>query len=111
MHRVIADTAGGAWTFGGSILTFVFPMLLFVVVAIALYVVYTKPETVPGRWVHGAERSVSYTSIPGQPSAPGEAPAAPAAAASPAGAEMAGPAPAGTTETTADEPAGTGAAE
>jgi len=107
VHRVIADTAGGAWTFGGSILTFVFPMLLFVVVAIALYVVYTKPETVPGRWVHGAERSVSYTSIPGQPSAP----AAPAAAASPAGAEMAGPAPAGTTETTADEPAGTGAAE
>ena len=107
MHRVIADTAGGAWTFGGSILTFVFPMLLFVVVAIALYVVYTKPETVPGRWVHGAERSVSYTSIPGQPSAP----APPAAAASPAGAEMAGPAPAGTTETTADEPAGTGAAE
>jgi hypothetical protein len=97
VHRVIADTAGGAWTFGGSILTFVFPMLLFVVVAIALYVVYTKPETVPGRWVHGAERSVSYTPIPGQPSAPG--------------AEMAGPAPAGTTETTADEPAGTGAAE
>ena len=45
---MIADPAGSAWTFGGSILTFAFPMLLFIVVACALYVAYTKPELVPG---------------------------------------------------------------
>ena len=45
---MIADSAGGAWTFGGSILTFAFPMILFIVVAGALYVLYTKPEFVPG---------------------------------------------------------------
>ena len=54
MDGVIADSAGGAWTFGGSILTFAFPMILFIVVAGALYVLYTKPEFVPGhrprRW-------------------------------------------------------------
>ena len=33
MHRVIADTAGGAWTFGGSILTSTFPMIVFIAVA------------------------------------------------------------------------------
>ena len=48
MQGVIADSAGGAWTFGGSILTFAFPMILFIVVAGALYVLYTKPEFVPG---------------------------------------------------------------
>jgi len=45
----MADGAGGAWTFGGSILTFAFPMILFIVVAGALYVLYTKPELVPGQ--------------------------------------------------------------
>jgi hypothetical protein len=106
--RVIADTAGGAWTFGGSILTFLFPMILFIVVAATLYVLYTKPEFVPGHWVHGAERSVSYTSVPGKPVADSEAAPAPADAASPTRAEMAGTvlADSGTSDTAADEPAG-----
>jgi hypothetical protein len=125
---MLADTAGGAWTFGGSILTFAFPMILFTVVAISLYVLYTKPEFVPGHWVRGAERPVSYTSMPGKPTAGGEAAAAPADAASPTRAEMAGPTPGGTTgmtgppgsaagetaettETTPGEAAGTGDAE
>ena len=69
MHRVIADSAGGAWSFGGSILTFAFPMLLFVVVAAWLYVTYTKPELVPGHRNPAAERPVSYTAVPGQPTA------------------------------------------
>jgi hypothetical protein len=71
--HVIADSAGGAWTFGGSILTFAFPMILFTVVAVALYVLYTKPEFVPGHWVQGAERPVSYTALPGKPTADREA--------------------------------------
>jgi hypothetical protein len=64
---VIADPAGSAWTFGGSILTFAFPMLLFIVVACALYIAYTKPELVPGHRNPAAQRAVSYTAVPGNP--------------------------------------------
>ena len=63
----MAESAGGAWSFGSSILTFAFPMILFIVVAVALYVLYTKPEVVPGRRAPSAERPVSYTAIPGKP--------------------------------------------
>ena len=73
MHSVIADSAGSAWSFGGSILTFVFPMLLFIVVACALYVAYTKPELVPGHRNPAAERAVTYTAVPGSPAADGPA--------------------------------------
>ena len=73
MHRVIADSAGSAWTFGGSILTFAFPMILFVVVACALYVAYTKPELVPGHRNPAAQRPVTYTSVAGPPPAGGPA--------------------------------------
>jgi len=69
----MADGAGGAWTFGSSILTFAFPMILFIVVAGALYVLYTKPESVPGHHVPGLQRSVSYTPVPGKPTAGREA--------------------------------------
>ena len=62
----MADGAGGAWTFGGSILTFAFPMILFIVVAGALYVLYTKPESAPGHRAPGPQRSVSYTAMPGE---------------------------------------------
>ena len=56
----------GGWSFGGSILTFVFPMILFIGVAAALYVLYTKPAAVPGRRSSStAEHPVSYTPIPG----------------------------------------------
>jgi hypothetical protein len=67
VHRLIADPAGSAWSFGGSILTFAFPMILFTVVAVALYVLYTKPEVVPGHRAPTMERPVSYTALPGKP--------------------------------------------
>jgi len=57
------------WSFGGSILTFAFPMLLFIGVAAALYVLYTKPVAVPGRRTSAVEHPVSYTAIPGAPAA------------------------------------------
>jgi hypothetical protein len=79
---VIADAAGGAWSFGGSILTFAFPMILFIVVACALYVAYTKPELVPGHRNPAAQRSVTYTAVPG--------PSARTAGAQQAGAQQAG---------------------
>jgi hypothetical protein len=61
--------SGGGWSFDGSILTFAFPMLLFIAVAVALYVLYTKPGVVPGHRPSTAERPVSYTAIPGAPTA------------------------------------------
>lgn len=128
----MADGAGGAWTFGGSILTFAFPMILFIVVAGALYVLYTKPESIPGHRAPGLLRSVSYTAMPGtataghdaEAKANAEAAAAQAAQVRPAAAGTAGiitGATAGTTaagtseapaaETDAGEPGGTGDAE
>jgi hypothetical protein len=66
---MIADSAGGAWSFGGSILTFAFPMILFIVVAGALYVAYTKPELVPGRRVPASVQPMTHTAVPGKPAA------------------------------------------
>jgi hypothetical protein len=103
--HVIADSAGGAWTFGGSILTVAFPMILFTVVAIALYVVYTKPEFVPGHRTPGLERPVSYTSLPGKPAVDREAPVPPAAAETPSAETLSAETPAG--EAAAGEAAGT----
>ena len=76
----MADGAGGAWTFGSSILTFAFPMILVIVVTAALYVAYTKPEFIPGHRATGLERPVSYTAVPGQPALVRDAQAAPAEA-------------------------------
>ena len=90
------DSNVSAWTFGGSILTFAFPMILFIVVAGALYVLYTKPEFVPGHRAPGLERPVSYTPVPGKPTVTREAPAP--AAATTAQATAAEPAQAGTAE-------------
>ena len=67
MNGLIAQSPSGAWSSGAAILTFVFPMLLFIAVAGALYVLYTKPEVAPGH--RAAARPISYTSVPGQPTA------------------------------------------
>jgi len=42
-------------------------MLLFIVVAVGLYLLYTKPSAVPGHRASTAQRPVSYTAIPGTP--------------------------------------------
>ena len=42
-------------------------MVLFIVVAVGLYLLYTKPSIVPGRRVPSAEHPVSYTAVPGNP--------------------------------------------
>ena len=65
---MIADPAYGAWTFGASILSFAFPMLLFIVVATWLYVAYTKPELVPGHPTPRGAPGVLHPG-PGPPSA------------------------------------------
>jgi hypothetical protein len=57
-------TPTGDWTYGAAILTFVFPMLLFIAVAGALYVLYTKPHLVPGHRYNMQLRSMSDTAAP-----------------------------------------------
>jgi flagellar motor component MotA len=46
---VLAAATGSDWSSGGSLLTFYFPVALFIVVAASLYVVLTRPHAVPGR--------------------------------------------------------------
>ena len=67
---MIADSVGGAWSFGSSILTFAFPMILFIAVAAWLYVTYTKPELVPGHRNLSVERPIIHTQVPGTPPPP-----------------------------------------
>ena len=69
MHDFLADSSSSAWSFGSSMITFVFPMILFIAVAAALYVLYTKPALVPGHRDERAERPVSHTFQPGEPAA------------------------------------------
>src|SRR5487761_1321186 len=62
----------GGWSVGGSILTFVFPMILFLVVAGALFVAYTKPSVVPGHREQTVARPIGFTPVVRLP-APGQA--------------------------------------
>jgi hypothetical protein len=63
VHGLLA-VAGSDWSYGGSILTFVFPELLFIAVAGALYVLYTKPHLVPGHRYQIQLRSATATAVP-----------------------------------------------
>jgi hypothetical protein len=65
VHSLIAQGPSGAWNSGAAVLTCFFPALLFIAVAGALYILYTKPEVAPGH--KAPERPISYTAIPGQP--------------------------------------------
>jgi len=54
---------GSAWSLGGSILTFAFPMILFLAVAVALFVAYTKPSVVPGHDEQTGARPIGFTPV------------------------------------------------
>ena len=101
------DSNVSAWTFGGSILSFALPMILFIVVAGTLYILYTKPEFVPGHPAPSLERPVSYTPVPGLPAVPRGAPAPAAPATTTAATTTAETTTAGTAETTEPPAAGT----
>jgi hypothetical protein len=51
----------GGWSVGASILTFAFPMILFLVVAASLFVAYTKPSVVPGHREQTVARPIGFT--------------------------------------------------
>ena len=61
MPGPILASAGSDWSYGGSVLTFLFPMILFLAVGGVLWVLYTKPQQVPGRGYLANERSVAAT--------------------------------------------------
>jgi hypothetical protein len=77
VHGTLALTPTGDWSYGAAILSFVFPELLFIAVAGALYVLYTKPHLVPGHRYTLQVRSVAGTAVP--ETAAGSRPAVPPA--------------------------------
>jgi hypothetical protein len=65
VHALIA--AGGSdWSYGGAILTFAFPMILFIFVAGTLWVLYTMPHMVPGHRYQSVGSPVSRAPAAGQ---------------------------------------------
>ena len=58
-----------AWSLGGSLLTFLFPMCLFIVVASILYVQCTRPHKVPGHHDLAPAQGPPEGQGAGQPSA------------------------------------------
>jgi hypothetical protein len=64
------DSNVSAWTLGASVFTFAPLYLLFIAVAVTLWVLYTKPSLIPGRRPNGHERSVIFTPQPGKPTTP-----------------------------------------
>jgi hypothetical protein len=102
----MAMSTGSAWSLGGSILTFVFPMILFLVVATALFVAYTKPSVVPGHDEHAGARPIGFTPVVRMP-ARDQAGSPPAGSHHPAGPGEGGVPAAGAGEAAApDHPAG-----
>ena len=79
MPAAMTVAAGSAWSVGASILTFAFPMILFLAVAGALFVSYTKPSVVPGHREQSVARPIGFTPtvrLPDHPASP-DHPAAP----------------------------------
>lgn len=68
------DSNISAWTVGGSIFTFASLYVLFIAVAAALYVAYTKPGVTPGHRTGFPERPAVYSSRPGLPASGPNAP-------------------------------------
>jgi hypothetical protein len=76
VQNMVVASADEAWSFGGSIMTFLLPMIVFTLVAAGLLVLYTKPELVPGRPPADGAFPIGATRIPGH--AAGDAVAPPA---------------------------------
>jgi hypothetical protein len=80
VHGLISASPTGDWSYGAAILTFAFPMILFIAVGAALYVLYTTPHLVPGhRYQVQIRPPVAGTPVAGAPGQSAAAPAPPAA--------------------------------
>lgn len=108
MPEPILASAGSDWSYGGSILTFLFPMILFLVVVGVLWVLYTKPQQVPGRSYLAHDRSVvatpTVTAVAASSGSPGDIATPAVIAPAPSAARPA----AGSQEDAAARPAGAG---
>jgi hypothetical protein len=72
VHNLVLASASEGWSYGGSILTFLLPMLAFAAVALALLVLYTKPQVIPGRNGGFGDAPVGATRLPGLPAPAGK---------------------------------------
>jgi hypothetical protein len=70
---------------GGSILTFAFPMALFIVAAVVLYLLFTRPHQVPGHKKLASARASTGAPGTARPASPGGAATTAAAAGAPGG--------------------------
>jgi hypothetical protein len=75
---VLTTFTSSAWNAGGSIMTFYFPIGLFLVVAAALFLQLSRPHAVPGRKPlklvrSGPAMAASAQAAPG-PAAPAQVP-------------------------------------
>jgi hypothetical protein len=76
---ILAELPSGDWTLAGSIMTFAIPVGLFVIVATALYFLYTRPHVVPGHrdLVPAGRHAAGAAPAAAAPSAAAPPPAAP----------------------------------
>jgi hypothetical protein len=73
---VLATATGSDWNAGGSIITFYFPVGLFVVIAVILYLLFSRPhKRVPGRGGLASAHAASGAEQAGTGSGPGDSPA------------------------------------
>lgn len=69
------DSNVSAWTTGASIFTFASLYVLFIAVAAALYVLYTRPNFFPGHRTGTLKYPAIHTPQPGLPTHVADAPA------------------------------------
>jgi hypothetical protein len=62
-----AAASSSAWNAGGSILTFYFPIGLFVVIAGLLCLQFGRPHAIPGRRPLALARSSTHSAGPAEP--------------------------------------------
>jgi hypothetical protein len=68
------DSNISAWSTGGAVFTFAALYVLFIAVAAALYIVYTRPSISAGHRPGTAKRPVIHTPQPGVPARGPDAP-------------------------------------
>jgi hypothetical protein len=72
---VLAGATGSDWNAGGSIMTFYFPIGLFLIVATVLLLLFSRPHSVPGRRPLRLVRAAASGAAQAAPGADGASPA------------------------------------
>jgi len=72
VRGVLAAAVGSDWSSGGALLTFYFPIGLFIVIAAALYLGFSRPHRVPGHKSLEPAPATASASPAGGPAAHGQ---------------------------------------